>query len=188
MPHWCQKSDKRESVRPGLGGQSTAFVLQMSRRGPRKRHANPGGPPLSAPVYGAPGVVFFVSSFVVTVPSEFSVTVLSFVLTVPSLLVELFSVFETVRPHPIISKGSGRARTADNNRRVWRFMQQSTCRPADCIWGMYPRQGSAAGGKPFFGLDRFRVMVDATGLTHSRVSAQAGCCLVVVPSTLRKDV
>ncbi len=46
------------------------------------------------------GEVFLVSSFFSTVPSDFSVTVFSFDLTVPSLLTLVLSVLEMVRSHP----------------------------------------------------------------------------------------
>jgi hypothetical protein len=45
-------------------------------------------------------VVFFVSSFFVTVPSDFSVTVVSLDFTDPSSLTFTSSVRETVRSHP----------------------------------------------------------------------------------------
>ncbi len=55
------------------------------------------------------GEVFLVSSFLVTVPSGDSVTVFSFDLTVPSLLVELLVSVETWRSHPTSRKDKAKA-------------------------------------------------------------------------------
>jgi hypothetical protein len=58
------------------------------------------------------GLVFLVSSVLVTVPSDDWVTVFSFDLTAPSLLVLLLSVFETVRSHPTIRNDNAKADVA----------------------------------------------------------------------------
>ena len=55
------------------------------------------------------------------VPSDFSVTVFSFDLTVPSLLVLLLSVLETVRSHPTRKDERARADVAANIT-ILRFM------------------------------------------------------------------
>jgi hypothetical protein len=52
------------------------------------------------------------SSVLVTVPSDDWVTVFSFDLTVPSLLVLLLSVLETVRSHPTIRNDNAKADVA----------------------------------------------------------------------------
>ena len=54
-------------------------------------------------------MVFLVSSVLVVVPSGDLVTVLSFVLTVPSLLVVLDFSLETWRSHPTIIKDNAKA-------------------------------------------------------------------------------
>jgi hypothetical protein len=60
------------------------------------------------------GVVFLVSSVLVTVPSDFSVTVFSFDLTEPSLLTLVLSVLETVRSHPTNKDEQARTDVAAN--------------------------------------------------------------------------
>ena len=54
-----------------------------------------------------------VSSVLVTVPSGFSVTVFSFVLTVPSLLTLVLSVLEIVRSQPTMRNDNARTDVAD---------------------------------------------------------------------------
>jgi hypothetical protein len=58
------------------------------------------------------GEVLLDSSVLVTVPSDDWVTVFSFDLTVPSLLVLLLSVLETVRSHPTIRNDNAKADVA----------------------------------------------------------------------------
>ena len=65
--------------------------------------------PSSVRAYGLTGVVFLVSSVFLTVPSGFWVTVVSFDLTVPSLLTLVFSVLESVWLHPMAKRESARA-------------------------------------------------------------------------------
>jgi hypothetical protein len=57
-------------------------------------------------------VTFLESSVLVTVPSDDLVTVVSFDLTVPSLLTELVLSLETSRAHPTTSKGSAKTHIA----------------------------------------------------------------------------
>ena len=59
-------------------------------------------------------MVFLVSSVLITVPSDFSVTVFSCDLTVPSLLTLLLSVLETVRSHPTNKEEQARTDVAAN--------------------------------------------------------------------------
>jgi hypothetical protein len=61
--------------------------------------------------YGLLVVVVEESSFLVTVPSGDWVTVFSFDLTVPSLLVLLLSVWEIVRSHPTIRNDNANVAT-----------------------------------------------------------------------------
>ena len=62
---------------------------------------------------GLTGVVFLVSSVLITVPSGFSVTVFSFDLTVPSLLTLVLSVLEIVRSQPTMRNDNAKADVVD---------------------------------------------------------------------------
>src|SRR5436190_6114014 len=75
-----------------LGNAAGASPANLWRGWPRRR------------VLQGFGVVFLVSSFFSIVPSDFSVTVFSLDLTVPSLFTLLLSVRETVRSHPTKTK------------------------------------------------------------------------------------
>jgi hypothetical protein len=61
------------------------------------------------------GRVVFVSCFFSTVPSAFSVTVVSFFFTVPSLLTVVLSFFEMVRSHPPVRKVSASVEDTTNS-------------------------------------------------------------------------
>src|SRR5262249_32767976 len=64
---------------------------------------------------GLGGAFSLVSSFLVTVPSGDWVTVFSFDLTVPSLLVVVVSDSEIVRSHPVSRNDKAKADTADKH-------------------------------------------------------------------------
>jgi len=82
-------------------------------------------------------VVFLVSSFLITVPSGFSVTVCSFDLTVPSLLTLLLSVLETVRSHPTNKEEKARTDVAANIA-ILRFIRSNVDEEWRVRYGAYP--------------------------------------------------
>ena len=83
------------------------------------------------------GVVFLVSSVLVTVPSAFSVTVFSLDLTVPSLLTLLLSVLETVRSHPTNKDDKARNDVATNIA-ILRFIGRNISAGLTLDYGVYP--------------------------------------------------
>ena len=78
-------------------------------------------------------------SFLVIVPSGFSVTVLDFVLTVPSLLTLVSSVLEIVCAHPAVRKDSPKADMAAkviSLRGSMCFMKINYAKPCGRHWGI----------------------------------------------------
>jgi hypothetical protein len=91
-------------------------------------------------------VVFLVSSVLITVPSDFSVTVFSFDLTVPSLLTLLLSVLETVRSHPT-NKDEKAMTDAAANIAILRFMRSNVGVGLNIGYGAYP--AAKGGGRSY---------------------------------------
>ena len=71
-----------------------------------------------------------VSSVLVTVPSGFSVTVFSFVLTVPSLLTLVLSVLEIVRSQPTMRNDNDNAKADVADKIAILFFMENNLRAA----------------------------------------------------------
>jgi hypothetical protein len=88
-------ASSRRAGTPPKNKDSTRMLVRVEYVEPPVSNA-----PQRVEHYGFTGSVFFVSSVLITVPSDFSVTVFSWVFSVPSLFTVVFSSCEIVRSQP----------------------------------------------------------------------------------------